>query len=313
MTLTEAKVETAEHIRSKMVPCNICNSDDYDVLFPAGKAQVHQIVKCKNCGLIYSNPQTDNVGAVEKNYLEFTNGTSDAAFEEALKDFTPEKNQYLKKQFLQLKDYHKIIDFVDKPDKGLFVEIGSFAGTFLNEAKKKGWKVLGIEPLLLPAYYSEKIGVKVIREYFDKADIPENSVDVIVATHVIEHVSDPSDFVGKAHSLLTKGGKLILETPTYDSFVFKLLKHRERSVRCDGHIYFFTKDSLSKLLEKEGFKVLKHEKVGRTLTLERLFYNFGVMTGKKEFFARAARKLKLDKFVIRINAKDMQRIYGEKI
>lgn len=231
MLLTETKPNTKTTLREKFVPCNICNSDDYTVLFPAGKAQVHRIVQCKNCGLIYSNPQTDNVGAVEKSYEEFTKGNSDAAYEEALKDFTPEKNQYLKKQFLQLKDYHKIIDFVDKPDKGLFVEIGSFAGTFLLEAKKKGWQVLGIEPLLLPAYYSEKIGVKVIREYFDKADIPANSVDVIVATHVIEHVTDPSDFVGKAHNLLTKGGKLILETPTYDSFVFKLLKHRESTLR----------------------------------------------------------------------------------
>ena len=78
MTLTEAKVETAEHIRSKMVPCNICNSDDYDVLFPAGKAQVHRIVKCKNCGLIYSNPQTDNVGEVEKSIFEEEMARADA-------------------------------------------------------------------------------------------------------------------------------------------------------------------------------------------------------------------------------------------
>jgi hypothetical protein len=155
--LTETLPDVKNNMQAKMVACNICNSDDYDVLFPAGKAQVHRIVKCKNCGLIYSNPQTDNVGAVEKNYLEFTNGTSDAAFEEALKDFTPEKNQYLKKQFLQLKDYHKIIDFVDKPNKGLFVEIGSFAGTFLSEAKKKGWQVLGIEPLLLPVIILKKL------------------------------------------------------------------------------------------------------------------------------------------------------------
>jgi 2-polyprenyl-3-methyl-5-hydroxy-6-metoxy-1,4-benzoquinol methylase len=299
---------------TKTVSCNICNSDDYTVMFPSGKAQIHNIVKCNVCNLIYANPQTDNVGGVEDVYLKFSKGTTDADFEEALKDFTPEKNQYMRKQFLQLKDYNKIIDFVDKPGKGIFLEIGSFAGIFLNEAKKKGWQVLGIEPLLLPAYYSEKLGVKVMRTYFDKdTDIADESIDVIVATHVIEHVSDPSEFVSKAHQVLTKGGKLILETPTYDSFVFKLLKHRERSVKCSGHIYFFTKETLSKLVEKAGFKVIKHEKVGRTLTLERLFYNFGVMTGKKQFFANAAKNLKLDKFVVKINARDMQRIYCEKI
>ncbi len=300
-------------MKHKNVSCNICGADNYTIIFPAGKAQVHQIVECNNCHLMYANPQTNNISGVEDHYNSLTGGNSPAAMEAALKDFTPEKHQYLKKQFLQLKDYNKIIDFVDKPNKGTFLEIGSYAGIFLNEAKKRGWKVLGIEPLSLPAYYSEKLGVPVIREYFEEAKIDNNSIDAIVATHVIEHVPDPSAFVAKAYQLLTPGGKLILETPTYDSFFFKVLKHRERSVRCGGHIYFFTKDSLSKLAEKEGFKVIKHEKVGRTLTLERLFYNFGVMTGKKKFFEKAGKKLKLDKFIIRINAKDMQRIYCEKI
>lgn len=298
---------------TKDVKCNICDADDYTVLFPPGKAQVHRIVKCNKCNLIYANPQTDNVAGVEKHYASI-GGDSEEAMEAALKDFVPEKHQYLKKQFLQLKDYNKIINFVDKPDKGTFLEIGSYAGIFLNEAKKKGWKVLGMEPLSLPAYYSEKLGVPVLREYFDKnTNIPDKSVDVIVATHVIEHIPDPSEFVAKAYSLLTEKGKLILETPTYDSFFFKLLKHRERSVRCGGHIYFFTKESLTKLVEKEHFKVIKYEKVGRTLTLERLFYNFGVMTGKKQFFEKAGKKLGLDKFVIKINARDMQRIYCEKV
>ena len=302
-------------VEAKTVLCNICNSDDFTVLFPAGKAQKRRIVKCNVCNLMYSNPQTDNVGGVEDGYLKMTKGNTEADFEAALKDFVPEKHQFLRKQYLQLKDYNNIIDFVDKPNKGIFLEIGSYAGIFLNEAKKKGWKVLGIEPLLFPAYYAEKKnGIKVMRTYFTKdTEIASESIDVLVATHVIEHVPNPTEFVAKAHDILIKGGKLILETPTYDSFFFKLLKHRERSLRCPGHIYFFTRETLSKLVEKEGFKVIKHETVGRTLTLERLFYNFGVMTGKKKFFANAAKRLKLTKFVIRINAKDIQRIYCEKI
>ena len=42
------------------VNCNICGSDNYEVLFPEGKAQIHRIVKCKNCDLMYANPQTTN-------------------------------------------------------------------------------------------------------------------------------------------------------------------------------------------------------------------------------------------------------------
>lgn len=293
--------------QEKNVPCNLCGADDYHVVFEANKAQIHRVVKCNNCHLLYANPQTDNVTGVEKIYsiAEEVNGIDDS-----LLDFNPENHQYLKKQYLQLRDYGKIIDFVDKADKGTFLEVGSYAGVFLNEAKKRGWEVIGIEPLEIPALYAEKkFGIKVLREYFEQADISEESLDAVVANHVIEHVSDPTAFVKKIFSSLKKGGNLILETPTYDSLMFKILKHRERSVRCEGHLFFFTKESLTKLVENNGFKVLKHEKVGRTLTMDRLFYNFGVITGKYDLFSNLSKRLKLENFVIRVNMRDMQRIY----
>jgi 2-polyprenyl-3-methyl-5-hydroxy-6-metoxy-1,4-benzoquinol methylase len=292
------------------VKCNLCGANNYKVIFDEGTAQVHRIVKCNNCGLIYANPQTDNVSNVEQDHLISDLILNDLNSNEDQDHFNPENHRYLKKQYLQLKDYSKIIDFVDFKEKGTFIEIGSYAGVFLNEAQKRGWNVIGIEPLERPALYSEKkFGIKVIRKYFEQAGLQNETADVIVACHVIEHVPDPSFFVNHAYLLLKPGGYLILETPTYDSFIFKVLRKRERSIRCNGHIFFFTKDTLMKLVEKNGFKVVKHEKVGRTLTLDRLFYNFGIITGKKEFFSRISEKLRLDKFIIRVNMKDMQRIY----
>lgn len=296
-------------MNKKNVRCNICNSDNYTELFAEGKAQIHRIVKCNVCGLIYANPQTDNVSGVEEMYEK----SKELNDEEALRDFTPEKNQYLKKQYLQIKDYAKIIDFVECEKKGTFLEIGSYAGVFLNEVKKRGWDVVGLEPLEIPALYAERLGVKTIREYFGNDTIPKNSIDVISSCHVIEHVPDPSSFIKNAHEVLTRSGKLILETPTYDSLLFRILGYRERSVRCDGHLFFFTKKTLTKLVEKNGFKVLKYEKVGRTLTLDRLFYNFGVITGKPNFFNTLSKKLKLNNTVIRLNTRDMQRIYCQKV
>lgn len=289
----------------RAVPCNLCGADDYRVVFEPGTAQRHRIVTCRRCGLMYANPQTDNVGAVEDAHV-----VTDEERAAALAAFDPETHQYLKKQYLQLRDYGRIIDFVDRPDKGLFVEVGSYAGVFLNEAKQRGWDVLGIEPLELPALYSEeRFGIPVIREYFEEADIADGSVDVVVANHVIEHVPDPVAFVTKAYELLSPGGVLVMETPTYDSLMFKLLRSRERSVRCDGHIFFFTEASFRKLVEDRGFEVRKYEKVGRTLTLDRLAYNVGVITGQKQPLERLSSRIGLDKFVLNINMRDMQRIY----
>src|SRR3989337_2384735 len=119
-------------MKNNTVPCNLCKSNNFTELFPAGKAQIHRIVKCNVCDLIYANPQTDNVSEVEKNYTKSRNGTIKDA-DKALDNFNPENHQYLKKQVLQLKDYSPIIDFVENDKRGVFLEVGSYAGTFLNE------------------------------------------------------------------------------------------------------------------------------------------------------------------------------------
>lgn len=43
---------------NRNVNCNLCGADDYRVLFPAGKAQLNQIVECRRCGMIYANPRS---------------------------------------------------------------------------------------------------------------------------------------------------------------------------------------------------------------------------------------------------------------
>ncbi|MBN2486814.1 MAG: class I SAM-dependent methyltransferase [Bacteroidales bacterium] len=295
------------------VKCNYCGADDYKVVFPEGKAQLHQIVKCNHCGLMYANPQTTHTVGGKVSLDEGLNDNIEE-LEKELADFIPDKNQYLKKQYIQQKDYLKVLDYIDNRPKGTLLDIGSYTGVFLNSAKERGWDTLGIEPLTKPRLYSEKeFGLKVLSTPFEKSDIADGSIDVVVYFHVIEHVYDPKAFILKSHQVLKKGGLLVMETPTYDSFMFKLLRHRERSARCDGHIFLFTTETLSKLVESCGFKVVKHDKVGRTLSVDRLFHNFGIITGCKKFFNFIATKLRLDKFTIHLNMRDMQRIYCEKL
>ena len=44
-------------LRMREVKCNLCGADDYTVRFPKGVAQLHRIVQCNRCGLMYANPQ----------------------------------------------------------------------------------------------------------------------------------------------------------------------------------------------------------------------------------------------------------------
>ena len=103
-----------------------------------------------------------------------------------------------------------------------------------------------------------------------------------------------------------------METPIYDSLMFKLLGRRERSVSCEGHIYFFTSRTLAEVSERVGFKVLRANRVGRSMNLSRLVYNVGVMSKSRRVqgaLSKAARALRFDKLSFSLNVRDMERIY----
>jgi hypothetical protein len=98
--------------------------------------------------------------------------------------------------------------------------------------------------------------------------------------------------------------------------MFKLLGRRERSVGCCGHIYFFTTQTLKNLYEAAGFKTVKLNYVGRSLTLERLNYNLGVITKNPNVRARLdafAHRFHINKASLYLNFRDMQRVCVQKV
>ena len=220
------------------VACNLCGSNEYTVRFEQGVAQVNQIVNCKDCGLMYANPRTKEVDSV---LIE----TYDPEF--VLSAIVNQDSQRLEKEALQVKDYEKTRAFLDKhyPEKGKLIEVGSGLGYLLNFFKQDGWNVLGLEPNVGMCRYAEsEFGIKILPTILEKAELEDRSADAVLMMHVIEHVSDPYSTLKEVYRILKPGGIFVMETPRYDTLMFKLLGKRERSLSCDGHIYFFTTSTL---------------------------------------------------------------------
>jgi 2-polyprenyl-3-methyl-5-hydroxy-6-metoxy-1,4-benzoquinol methylase len=284
------------------VTCNVCGADDYTVVFPKGHAQVHRIVRCNRCSLMYANPQ------------ELIDCNEFAEYEK--KAQTEEFQQYLDKQRVQLPDNLRVLDALNGlfPQRGHLLEIGSYLGIFLDRIRSAGWKVTGLEPFHTVAEYSRKTyGLDVVEKLLPDARFPDANFDVVVMLHVIEHLPNPAEYIREIRRIVKAGGMLVVETPRFDSLMFKVMGRRERSLsNCDGHIYFFTVPSLSALLERNGFKVERVDLVGRTLTADRLLYNVGVMSrsqGVQKMLSRAGTAVGLNKLKLHVNIRDMQRIY----
>ncbi len=287
---------------SEPVPCNYCKVDDATVVFPAGVAQLNQIVRCNRCGLMYASPR-----AKEPDHIEI------AAYDPAYNPIHPRNTRVLKEQ-LQVRDYEKTRALLNRlyPQRGKLVEVGSSLGYLLETFRHDGWDVLGVEPFYQASRYAmEQMGLEVINGILETANLPDEFADVVLLNHVIEHVDDPLQTLHEVNRILKPGGHFVIETPRYDTLMFKLLGRRERSVSCGGHIYFFTTSSLRTLYEAAGFETVRLDYVGRSLTAERLLYNLAVMSKSPKLrrsLNRLSDRMGLEKLKLYLNLRDMQRV-----
>jgi 2-polyprenyl-3-methyl-5-hydroxy-6-metoxy-1,4-benzoquinol methylase len=289
--------------------CNLCGSNTFSVLFAAGVAQVNRIVKCGGCGLMYANPfqrppDVDLIREWDASWvLEHTKTT---------------ERWRLEKESLQVRDYRKTRNLLAQnfPTRGKLVEIGSGLGCLLNFFREDGWETVGIEPNVgLCLFARQEFHLDTMSGTLFDANLKAGSVDVFTMIHVIEHVPDPMAVFREVHRVLRPGGWFVVETPRYDTLMFRILGRRERSLSCDGHIYFFTSDTLAKMGSIAGFKTVRRDFVGRSLTLDRLLYNLGVVAKSSALqrgLGKVSRTIGLNRLAVTLNLRDMQRVYFAK-
>jgi len=149
----------------------------------------------------------------------------------------------------------KIINrFIKSPKTVL--DIGCSNGVFLDLFEKS--ETWGIEPSEI-GIRNERRGHRVINEYFEKARLPEKYFDLIIMNHTLEHVMDAEIVLAKIYRILKKDGILFIDVPNAGGLGSKLLKDKWPFKLPDEHTYQFTKESLSKMIEDGGYRILHWE------------------------------------------------------
>ena len=114
---------------------------------------------------------------------------------------------------------------------------------------------------------------------FDKKKIENISFDIIVISHVLEHIAEPVSFLNDLKSYLSEKGKIFIEVPN-DSKE-KVVTRINYKKKTDSHLTFFTPDHLTKLLEKVDFRLLKLSTVG--INQEQVIKAYSQLPKKKSF------------------------------
>jgi ubiquinone/menaquinone biosynthesis C-methylase UbiE len=104
--------------------------------------------------------------------------------------------------------------------------------------------------------YYEGIGIKLVAEYFPFES--EQKFDYIHVSFCLEYVYDLFDALNSLKNILTENGLLFIAVPNCNSEYYSL------DYNDTPRIHFFTKKSLTNLMEKYHFRVLQIQEYGLT-------------------------------------------------
>lgn len=106
------------------------------------------------------------------------------------------------------------------PPGSSYMEVGCGYGFGLDFAlNSRRWNGVGIDPAPLAAVGREALGVAIDLRYLRDDDEARGTIDVVMASEVIEHVPSPAAFVRTLRAMLRPGGLLMLTTPNGDDIL----------------------------------------------------------------------------------------------
>jgi 2-polyprenyl-3-methyl-5-hydroxy-6-metoxy-1,4-benzoquinol methylase len=144
------------------------------------------------------------------------------------------------------------IDNYAPKDKNLtIVDIGAGTGAFLEYTSPFVEKKIAIDWSDAFKKSLETKGISFYKRNFEKDKLPlkDRSVDVILLSHIIEHIKNQKFFLTEVNRVLKPNGILILRTPDIDKVGDVFWKQPD-------HYVPFSKKKLQDSLVNQNFKVL---------------------------------------------------------
>jgi len=139
--------------------------------------------------------------------------------------------------------------------QGTLLDVGCGAGYFADEARRVGWEVQGLEPSRYAVEIAvSELGLQVQRGEIEDFKPPGKRYDAVTAFEVLEHLVNPVGAVGRIYDLLKPRGVFLATTPNAGSVFARILGRRWWYLE-EGHLYYFTRAHLAKLLETCGLDV----------------------------------------------------------
>ncbi len=281
------------------INCHICASQDVQQYCVKNG---HTIYQCGNCFLAFVWPlPRDSKNLYTKEYYH---GEGDS---HGYMDYDDDKEP-MKSVFLR---YLAVIEESVVGKK--ICDVGAATGYFLDLAKNAGWETYGSEISSFAAGVAKKRGHRVVE---GDLSLMEKSAyfDAVTMWDVLEHVESPRAYLQETHRLLKDGGIVVINTIDMNSLWARLLGRRWNMLIPPEHLYYFSLNNLSALLEQTGFTILERKTIGKKFSLAYIFktlYNWQKIFLWK-ILAHAMKKPPFQKIAFPLNVGDNVFVLAQK-
>lgn len=231
------------------IQCYLCNSDNFSTLKGYEK---HQLAKCNTCGFVFMLriPTNDELTL---HYKKYSYG-SDVITQKKVSPLTEES-------------FNKLLDYFEKYRiNNTILDVGCGRGYLLEIAKQRGWKVYGTEFSKEAVAICEAKGITMHQGVLSNDVFKQTEFDIIVSLEVIEHINNPNQELEIINSKLRKGGLFYVTTPNFNGYLRYQLKSDYNVIEYPEHLSYYTKNTLNRVLSKNGFKKIKMEATGVSIT-----------------------------------------------
>lgn len=235
-------------------PCAICDksSQDVELLYHLSD---YDVLICRSCGLAYVNQtfKSEKGAGIPEGYGAI---------------YLPAERSFLARFERNIKRIEGLVG----ENQGKILDIGCGVGYFLRVAQERGWVVAGVDLDKAAVDIACQHGLDVRWETVEEMSFSDNEFDVVTLFNVIEHLSAPQMTLEKIWRVLKPRGVFVLETPTDDfllkypiRFLYHLsggkitqpIRYLYSSRDTGGHIYRFSRETITRILEKTGFEAQK--------------------------------------------------------
>jgi SAM-dependent methyltransferase len=278
--------------------CLICGSTEFHAIYEKSVRNVPlRFVKCSQCGLVFQNPRftRDTLATYFSSSFFIKDADSpDVSLEDLLGYFDYEAWDASYKRTASLR-LNRIRRFSSPP--GRLLEIGTATGSFLDEARRAGYEVRGVD---LSARFAEvarlRYGLTIDVDFIEDIDLPHEHYDVVCNFGGVGCWRDPMRALKNIRSSMNPGGVFVLNHPNCDGILGVLYGDRYPEFN-HASLTIFSNQTMRRCLAEAGFRVVVSQN-------ERQFASFGRIATylKSPAGIRVAKALKLEHRMIPVIA-----------